>query len=396
MGESPTWCPIPGDYHPCIMLVNNCKTIEPQKKLLKTMKRRYSDQGLALMVYIGDGLYLHHKSLSSTPFQINGIKSSVTTYGHLFKGVSPSAALLWLKRNGSVQVFHHILIASGNLAGRSISYGCKDEGAVGLPFWHLTHHRLVLPPNSSCPAVIQRCRLCTTFESNVPLKLYVNKKDEQAIIKSYWSQEEIVERSKSIPNEQYLNKIMAQLEMLGGKNGKIPTGRRLTINSKLKVCKPVKRDDGGLSMSSYVFDGLIDRERESIAEKIEQDVVERKEIEQKERDISNESKTEFRVVDESKIKSGTILEQIFRATGDAYESLNREYSSGWVPRARVVDWILERQDRYSGAVNRCQVQGHLRAIFQDKTNACRSEDVKGMIWIKEGEGDTDRLLLKIN
>jgi hypothetical protein len=278
--ESPTWCAVRNDSHPCIMLINNCKTKAPQKRLLTNLKYKYSD--LVVMVYIGDGLYIYHRRLPSDPFEINNIKSSITSYGHLFKGISPSAALLWLKRNGGVRIFHHILIVSGNLAGRSISYGCKDDKAKnGFDFWHLTHHRLVLPQNSACPSVIQKCRLCTTFESNIPLKLYVNKKDEQAIIKSYWSQEEIIARSKANPDEQYLRQIMAQLELLGGKNGKIPTGRTLTIDRKLKVCKKVKGDDGGLSISSYKFDSLLDLEN-NIIKQIEEDVTERKEIEQKE------------------------------------------------------------------------------------------------------------------
>jgi hypothetical protein len=278
--ESPTWCPAWNGFHPCIMLVNNGKTVEPKKKLITAMKSRHPD--LTIIVYIGEGLFIHHPKLPATPFSINNHKSSITAYGHSFKGISPSTMLLWLKRNGGVRIFHHILIASADLAGRSISYACLDKGAE-MPYWHLTHHRLVLPKNSACPTVLQKCRLCTTFESNVPLKLYASEKDHAAVIKSYWSQEEIVERSRSFPNEEYLKTIMANLELTGGRNGKIPSGRTLTIDKKLKVCKKVKGDDGGLSLSSYSYDGLIEGKRESIADKIIQDKVVRE----------NESKTDF-------------------------------------------------------------------------------------------------------
>ena len=273
MHETPTECRAYRDSHPCIMLINNGKTIEPQKKLMADMMRKNYD--MVIMVYIGDGLHIHHSELSSRPFEINGIRSSLTKCGHLFKGISPSAALLWLKRNGGVHKFHHILIASGNLAGRSISYGCKDDGAQGLPFWHLTHHRLVLPKGAACPSVIQKCRLCTVFETPVPLKLYVNKEDEKAVIKSYWSQEEIIERSKNNPNQEYLREIMSRLEMLGGKNGKIPKGRTLTIDKKLKVCQRVKGDDGGLPMSAYEFGGP-DHVQKPISEMMVEADIERK------------------------------------------------------------------------------------------------------------------------
>lgn len=274
--EVPIRCPVQNDSHPCIMLINNGRTIEPQKRLMIDLKRKYSD--LTLIVYIGEGIFIHHDSFPKTSFEISKVKSSLTNYGHLFKGVSPSSALLWLKQNGGVRCFHHILIISGNLAGRSISYGCKDPGSEGLKYWHLTHHRLILPKNSSCPEVIQKCRLCTIFETPVPLKLYVNKKDELAVIKSHWSQEEIIERSKATPDETYLKEIMQRLELLGGKNGKIPVGRTLTVDGKLKVCKRVKGDDGGLSISAYKFDGLLDRERDSFSEKMRKSEVERKDL----------------------------------------------------------------------------------------------------------------------
>jgi hypothetical protein len=275
--EAPVWCPTWNENHPCIMLVNNGKPIEPQKRVIMNLKRKYPD--VVFIVYIGEGLYIHHPKLSGDSFKIKESKSVVTNYGHLFKGISPGSALLWLKQNGGVRDFHHILIFSGNLAGRSISYGCKDNSGVGMPYWHLTHHRLVLPPNSACPSVIQKCRLCTTFETNVPLKLYVSKKDEQAVIKSYWSQEEIIERSKNNPDETYLREIMSRLELM---TKKIPSGRKLTIDKELKMCKRVNRDDGGLLLSSYKFDELPDRNREHISGKLEKDDVERKEIERKE------------------------------------------------------------------------------------------------------------------
>lgn len=286
--ETPTWCSAWNEFHPCIMLVNNGKTIEPQKRMMKDLKRKYSD--LVIIVYIGEGLYIHHQRLPTSSFMINGSKSTITPHGHLFKGISPSSVLLWLKRNGGARVFHHILIASGDLAGRSISYACKDTGSSGLPFWHLTHHRLVLPQNSACPAVLQKCRLCTIFESNIPLKLYVSEQDERAVIKSYWSQEEVIERSRSNPNEEYLKEIMGRLELMGEK---IPKGRKLTIDKKLKVCKRVKGDDGGLLVSSYKFDGLFDRERDSVAIMIELDDIEREDVKSKEATERSDWKAEL-------------------------------------------------------------------------------------------------------
>jgi hypothetical protein len=339
MNESPTWCPVYNDSHPCIMLVNNGKTVEPSRRLLISLRRKHPD--LTLMAYIGEGLYIYHKELPVSQFQINGIKSSLTAYGHLFKGISPGAALLWLKRNGGVQLFHHILIAAGNLAGRSISYGCKD----GLEFWHLTHHRLVIPKKSTCPTIIQKCRLCTTFESNIPLKLFVNKQDAQAVIKSYWSQEEIVELSKSNPDEQYLREIMARLKLF---KGKIPTGMRLTNNKNLKVCEKVNGDDGGLSMSSYKYDGCTDRERENIARMIEKDVSERKEIEQKEQaereEETRKNGEEGQIILVERKNQSDITRKYYDRMVDGFESDDGLGTGQWRTKAQLLRHIESDSD----------------------------------------------------
>lgn len=330
--ETPIWCASQNDNHPCIMLVNNGRTIEPQKRLMMKLRKKYPT--LTLMVYIGEGIFIHHDSLPKTSFEISGVKSSPTNHGHLFKGVSPSSALLWLKRNGGVRVFHHILIISGNLAGRSISYGCKDYGASGLQYWHLTHHRLILPKNSSCPEVIQKCRLCTIFETPVPLKLYVNKKDELAVIKSHWSQEEIIERSRANPNELYLKEIMSRLELLGGKNGKIPVGRTLTINGKLKVCKRVKGDDGGLLISAYKFDGLLDRERDSFPEKMRKSEIERKENEKSIIQRSEEGNIVLvEVSDYSGSVTGGYLERMIKGFTDEINGIG---TGIWTTKASLI------------------------------------------------------------
>lgn len=247
MNEKPTWN-IRNDYHPNIMLINVAKTIKPQKKAFEHLKIKYPN--VALILYIGDGVYLYHKSIPKTPFKINKTVSTITNGNHLFKNISPAAALLWLKRNGGSRRFSHIIDFSGEKAGRSISYGCKDEKAQGLKYWHLTHHRLVLPKNSPYPAVEQKCRLCSIFKTPIPLKLYVSEHDKESVRKAYWSQEEIIERSKSYPDEKRLKDIMAQLDM---NKEKFTAGRSMTIDRKLKVCNRVSGYDGGLLIESYQF-----------------------------------------------------------------------------------------------------------------------------------------------
>jgi hypothetical protein len=216
-----------------------------------------------------------------------------------------------------------------------------------LKYWHLTHHRLILPKNSSCPEVIQKCRLCTIFETPVPLKLYVNKKDEIAVIKSHWSQEEIIERSRANPDEVYLKEIMARLELLGGRNGKIPAGRTLTINGKLKVCKRVRGDDGGLPMSAYKFDGLFDCDRESIANKI----MEAKRIEEEKSDIQRSEEGGIFLVqsiDYSGSVTGNYLERMIKGFTDEINGLG---TGIWVSKASLIRKIESETSSQTAITN---------------------------------------------
>jgi hypothetical protein len=75
--------------------------------------------------------------------------------------------LQWLKDNGGVIKFPHIVIKTGQQAGRSRSYVSADGG------WHLTHEYLVPAKNGRNVAdLIQAVRLCHNRPDSIPLTLY--------------------------------------------------------------------------------------------------------------------------------------------------------------------------------------------------------------------------------
>lgn len=240
--------------HPNIMLVSSGSCVEPQLKLLYSLKERYPNS--TLMVHVGEGVHLYNPNLNS-PFSVHEEeKRSTMEKGiHLFSDSCPGSVLLWLKRNmmkeETLDSLRNIVIISGDMAGRSTSYACKDPGAE-LPFWHLTAYRLVLAASSSAPNVIQKAaRLATVFESPIPLVLYVSRQDEEAIILSHYLQEEYIERSKSFPDEDYLKTILANISMY---TNKFPKGRDVTTTGVLKPKKVRRKNDGGWDMSRYSFD----------------------------------------------------------------------------------------------------------------------------------------------
>lgn len=397
--EEPIWCPVWSDYHPLIMLINNGRTIDPQKRMMVDIINKYEGEDeseskieniisidkntkevkgirkrLTLIIYIGDGLYIYNRSLTGdVPINVFGKESKITKGGrfHLIDGISPSLMLLWLKRNGGVNKFSHIIISSGDLAGRSISYGCKDDSTEkGLPYWHLTHHRLVLPKDSPCPAVEQKCRLCTIFETPVPLKLFVSREDEEAVIKSYWLQEELLDRGKNSTEYSYLRYIMKKLPI---RSCKIPKGRTATLCRKLKPFKRIGKngDDGGYDISVYGLEtDEIDRERERGEERKDRGPL-----------------SEERLVVLDRINKNTIMFSMYEYMIEAYKELDGGRGL-WISRSLVMDWIENNKDKCPKAKDLYQIAGHLRSIYQNKT-IDYDDNSPGLIMLKDGRQDSD-------
>jgi hypothetical protein len=177
---------------------------------------------------------------------------------HCFTSTSPSYVKQWLYENGGVNTYTHIITLTGSLASRCISYGasnfeqCKSQNKL---WWHLTEMYISASSTMDQPELIQTAgRLCvaTPKGDNVPLTLYSTKDIGEDLIKSYWLQEELVDRANqkhSIYLEEPFWRLIQDLPIF---KGKLPTKKRtLTKKVEYELNKVETKNDGGYDIKDY-------------------------------------------------------------------------------------------------------------------------------------------------
>jgi len=152
-----------GFTHPNICLVNICRTKDPTINAQQKLARKYPE--MFIIVFNGDGITYAYK---------NETVEYVGTISSLLQTVK------------NTNTFPNILIFSGDLAGRGISFTSSDFK------WHLTSMRLLVADQCDEPELIQRVRLCGVYNDDVPLTLYSTYSILSDLKKAYFRQEEII------------------------------------------------------------------------------------------------------------------------------------------------------------------------------------------------------------
>jgi hypothetical protein len=156
-----------GIVHPHICLVNICRTKSPTVEAQARLARKFPD--MMVVVYNGDGItYAYKKEMVEYKGTISSMLQMIKDK---FEGEKPPP---------------NILIFSGDLAGRGISFTSSDFK------WHLTSMRLLVANHCDEPELIQRVRLCGVYYDDVPLTLYSTSEILCDIKKAYFRQEEII------------------------------------------------------------------------------------------------------------------------------------------------------------------------------------------------------------
>jgi hypothetical protein len=148
---------------PNIALINICRTVEPYIALQKELM----ELPIATIVYNSHGVTLSYEQKIET------------------RKMSISECLQWLKTNGGVERFPRIIIFSGDLAGRGISFTDTDFE------WHLNQLFLIVSKQNDEAELIQKVRLCGRYKDSIPLTLYTTPAIYTDLLKSYFRQEEI-------------------------------------------------------------------------------------------------------------------------------------------------------------------------------------------------------------
>jgi len=268
--------------HPQYCLMSCGSVIDPQRRLFKMVAET---QKIAVLLYNGDGVDLYHPSIKEESIRIsylNGkhVYSSKCEWcqgAYNFNNkVGISSVIQWLKDNGGVERFPRIIVVSGRLAGRGISFTSRDYGKYLNSFkdgripewmgWRLTGMYYTPSRYTNQPNLIQGAgRVCCIVRDNMPTYVYTNKEVFSDIRKAYWTQEELITRARKLQDEggdemclgDAIDKITMRREKL--------SKRSLTLQEvkRLPKANVVMGEDGGFKMKDTYNNYTEDSDRDT-------------------------------------------------------------------------------------------------------------------------------------
>lgn len=179
--------------HPRYTLIKIGNAVEPQLKLSNYIYENYPD--IITITYNGGnyGLTCRGNNLPQKSFIINNIRSKYSNNIHIFNNLHIGCFITYLQRRG-VDSFPRIIVIAGKMADRGISF-CSNLYSRHTLTWHLTEMYFIASKTMNQSNLLQCAgRLCGKFADDIPLVLYTNASND--IIKSYYIQEELIERCK--------------------------------------------------------------------------------------------------------------------------------------------------------------------------------------------------------
>ena len=194
-------------YHPRICLVNLSHCIEPLEKAQLKIGMDYPE--LSVIVYNSPGLV----------FQ----KGSKRIRGEDVNCCNVSSFLQYLKDGGEEHT--HIIIMSGYMAGRGISFVSEDYK------WHLTDEYMVVSKTADEPELIQKVRLQGIYRDDIPLTLYTTEDAQKDLLKASYRIEELSKACKD--NLEESKKLLTEIPISKEKF----TKRDMTKNVSAKMNK---------------------------------------------------------------------------------------------------------------------------------------------------------------
>jgi len=207
--------------HPRICLVNLSHCIEPLFKAQEIISNSHPE--LAVIVYNSPGLFYRKGDE-----RICGEDVGCHTF---------SSFLQYLKDKKSLS---HIIILSGYMAGRGISFVSDDYQ------WHLTDEYLVVSKSADEPELIQKVRLQGIYKDDIPLTLYTTQEARQDLLKAIHRMEELSQACKDAQDKE-CKTILSEIPITINKF----TKRDMAKNVKIKMNK-VKQEIG---WSSQIYEG---------------------------------------------------------------------------------------------------------------------------------------------
>ena len=243
----PIWSPKAGKFVPNICLIKNTRLISNQIALAQGINKEYPRQ-FATLVYNGSGVMMYYHGMPET---VTICEKQLKR--NEFGDIAIADALQYFYDNGGVFKFSHIIIISGDLAGRSISFVSKNF------VWHTTDMYYTPSKSTSIPEMIQSAgRLCGRNKNGSHLHLYVTEQVALALFSGYNFTNEIIARALAAPLREMDEEcsFAKSLKSVMMNKRKMPIGRDIT--TKVKVLKKDfnltnRVNDGGKDIKEYKY-----------------------------------------------------------------------------------------------------------------------------------------------
>lgn len=220
--------------HPIICLHKVDRTNDNQEHTQYYFKRVLPK--FSSIVYNGKGVYIYyHKLLDYKSLTIDNKESPIDCGVFKFK-LSISQILGWLRNNSLVEPPTHIIIISGKMADRGISFVSSDYK------WHLTHELMIVPHSSTAGSLLQGVRICGRYKDDIPLHIITEKKVYDDCIKADNTQREIYDNTKNIIEEKTMSTCISDMSF---SDEALTKGRRLATNKYKKLRLNIVPNDTG-------------------------------------------------------------------------------------------------------------------------------------------------------
>lgn len=228
--------------HPVISLCKIGNAIQPQIKVAEWMFNKYGNK-VVIITYNSESISLRGHDIPSESIKLSdGTWSNYENKIHKFREIHIGLIIEYLQKIGNK--IKRILIISGNMANRGISFGSTNYDQcikLNMVPWHLTEMYFTPPVCMDGSNLLQSAgRLCGCYRDNIPLTLYSNFTKD--IKKCYNFQEEIIHRSKMDDSET----MKESLVTIPISKTKVPRRKLYSKSVKISFNK-VKNDskDGG-------------------------------------------------------------------------------------------------------------------------------------------------------
>lgn len=234
-----------GAKMPNILLVKVTRYVSSQINLRDGLIGTFPNDKFAVIVYNGCGVSIYHPDLPDT----FAIGKHILEKGAYNKNVHVTNALQYFIDNGGYTKYPHIVIISGDLAARGISFVSTDYQ------WHLTEMYYIPCESTSIPELIQAAgRLCGRNKNgSITLILHSTAKVIKNLYKGSKLLEELISRSieMNIANRP-LSQIIPTIPI---NKQKIPVGNHKLVSEKAKLLKTklayTKENDEGWTLDEY-------------------------------------------------------------------------------------------------------------------------------------------------